>query len=313
MEKFFRTIRAVLYSAPGRGAVSSALLFSSFLAMFSSVPPLSAYVSESRVKGFLAIVFGALFSFILGGIWACLLYSAVVLSASIIIGELIKAGKSFGFVVITSSLSLIALYSSALFVYAEINTTGVMDSLVKVVGMGVDMVAKSYPQIVEQQLVQTGMSKKELITSTAIQLPSIAGVTVLIFVFVNVLMSAKSVKSISKFLKIENLRKAKLPEKLVWLAIAVGVFYLYSQSEYNKLIGVQALGLFFFRTLAVIYFLQGLIIVHLLFASMMGEGLLSVLMFSLLIVFAYMLVVAVGFFDIWFNFRKYIKKGEQQS
>ena len=155
------------------------------------------------------------------------------------------------------------------------------------------------------------MSKKEFVTATAIQLPSIAGVAILIFVFVNVLMSAKSVTSISKFLKTENLRKTKLPEALVWFAISVGAFYLYSQSEYNKLIGVQSLGLFLFRTLAVVYFLQGMLIVRLLFESWLGEGLLSVLIFSLLVVFAYMFVVAIGFFDIWFNFRKYIKKGEQ--
>ncbi len=311
MEKFFRTLRTVLYSAPGRGAVSSALLCTSFLAMFSSVPPLSAYVSESRAKGFLVIAFGALFSFILGGVWTCLLYSVVVASASLVIGELIKSGKSFGVVVFASSGVLIAMYAAALFVYTGLHSTGVMDVLINAVNVSIDIVSKGYPKILEQQLVQTGMSKKEFVTATAIQLPSIAGVAILIFVFVNVLMSAKSVTNISKFLKIENLKRVKLPEALVWFAISVGAFYLYSQSEYNKLIGIQSLGLFLFRTLAVVYFLQGMLIVRLLFASWLGEGLLSVMMFSLLIVFAYMFVVAIGFFDIWFNFRKYIKKGEQ--
>jgi len=311
VEKFFKTLRVVLYSAPGRGAVSSALLFTSFLAMFSSVPPLSAYVSESRTKGFLAIAFGALFSFLLGGMWACLLYSVVVASAALVMGELIKSGKSFGVVIFASSISLIILYAAALFIYTGLHSTGVMDFLIRTVNTSIDIVSKSYPKILEQQLAQTGMSKKEFVTATAIQLPSIAGVAILIFVFVNVLMSAKSVTSISKFLKTENLRKTKLPEALVWFAISVGAFYLYSQSEYNKLIGVQSLGLFLFRTLAVVYFLQGMLIVRLLFESWLGEGLLSVLIFSLLVVFAYMFVVAIGFFDIWFNFRKYIKKGEQ--
>lgn len=311
MEKIFRTLRLVFNSAPGRGAISSALLFSSFLAMFSSIPTLSAYVSESRIKGFFAIAFGALFSFILGGVWACVVYSVIIASASLIIGELIKAGKSFGVVVITSSISLIAFYSLLLFVSASIKSTGTMDFLVSLVNIGFDFVTKNYPNIIEQQLIQSGMSKKELITATAIQLPSIAGVSILVFVFVNVLMSAKSVKSISKFLNIENLKKARLPEKLVWVAILVGAFYLYSQSAYNKNIGVEALGLLLFRTMAVIYFLQGLIIVHLLSSSFLGEGLLSVIIFSLLIVFAYMFVSAIGFFDLWFNFRKYIKKGEQ--
>ncbi len=312
MEKVFKALRDVFYSAPGRGAISSALLFSSFFSLFSSLPTLSAYITEGRLKGTAAVMFGALFSLLIGGTWACLIYAIVVASASIIIGELIRSEKSFGSVFAASSLSIIAVYFLVFLIYAATRSTSLMESLIYIVGYGVDVLSTNYPQIIEQQLMQTGMSKKELITATAIQLPSIIGVAIIAFVFINVMMSARSSKSISKFLKKEHLKKVRLPERMVWLAIIAGAFYLYSISDYNTSIGVKTMGIFFFRTLAVVYFLQGLIIINLFFTSMLGGGLLSVLLFSVMVVFAYMFVAAIGFFDLWFDFRKYIKKGEQQ-
>lgn len=311
MEKVFKTLRDVFYSAPGRGAISSVLLFSSFLSLFSSLPTLSAYVTEGRLKGTAAVMFGAFFSLLVGGVWACVVYTIVVASASIIIGELIRAGKSFGSVLTVSILSIIAVYFVIFSIYSITRSAGLMDSLIYLVGSGVETISNSYPKLIEQQLIQTGMSKKELVTATAIQAPSIIGVAIIAFVFINIMMSARSAKNISKFLNKEHLKKVKLPEKLVWFAIVAGAFYLYSISDYNTSIGVKTMGIFMFRTLAVVYFLQGLIIINLFFDSLFGGGILSVLLFSVTVVFAYMFVAAVGFFDLWFDFRKFIKKGEK--
>jgi len=308
LEKVFKTLRSIFLSAPGRGAVSSLLLFSSFFAMFSSLPTISAYISESRAKGLFAALFGAVFSFAFGGIWGVVLYSVVVVLGSVIIGELIKSGKDFKTVITISSISIMGVYLLSFLVYAFINSSGLMELLISMVNTAFDLITKNYPQFIEQQLMNTGMSRSELIRETAIQIPSVVGVTIMVFVLVNVIMLARSKGNISKFLRIENLKKVKLPEKIVWLAIAVGAFYLYSVSEYNTSMGMKAIGLFLFRTLAVVYFLQGIIIVHQFSISMLGGGLISIMLFSLLVVFAYMFVVAVGFFDLWFNFRKYIKK-----
>ncbi len=92
----------------------------------------------------------------------------------------------------------------------------------------------------------------------------------------------------------------RAPDKLVWLLIACGVLLLLPAKDL-KILGLNGL-----MVLMVIYFFQGIAIVAYFFERRRFPRPLRILLYSLLALqqLLLLLVVAVGLFDMWLNFRK---------
>ena len=313
MAKIFELIRKFFFSIPGKGFSSCILLLSSFFSIFSAVPAISTYVGESRTKGLYVLLIGAGLTFIIGGIPTGIVYVTIIFFSTVVLGELIRSKAGFGKVIVVSSLVIIGTYIAAFVVYSSIYSLNVMDLLVSKIKVGVDFMNINYPDIVKQTLMETGMSDKELVTSIAVKAPATIAVVIIIFVFINVLIAARLNEKLSSFMKFDNLMKTKISEHFVWPALVFGGLYLYTTTQYNTSVTLETVGLLLFKGVMMFYFLHGLMITYLITSLKIPQGFFRALLFSLIVVFAYLFVTALGFFDTWFDYRKYFnKKGEEQ-
>ena len=97
-----------------------------------------------------------------------------------------------------------------------------------------------------------------------------------------------------------RLNRWKAPEHLVWVAIASGVMLLLGHP------GLRMLGVNGLIVMMMIYFFQGIAIVSFYFEKKQFPKVLRVLLYGLIAVQQPLLLVvaAVGFFDIWIDFRR---------
>jgi hypothetical protein len=313
VEKFFEYIRRFFSSIPGKGFSSAVLLLSSFFAVFSPAPALSTYVGKSRLHGYYVLLIGTAITVLVGGIAAGAIYAAVVVLGTVVLGELIKANVSFAKTIALSSLIVIGAYVAILASYSIFYSLDPMVVLSSKVKMAIDFMNANYPELIKQTLVDTGMSEKELIASIAVKIPATVVVVTVVFLFVNLMIVARMGNNISSFLKFDNLINFRMPDYFVWPALIFGGLYLYSTTAYNHSLMVEAVSVMLFKGIMMMYFLYGLMITYVITSLKIPEGFFRALLFSLIIVFAYVFVAAVGFFDTWFNFRKYFnKKGEEE-
>ncbi len=309
MHRFFSSV-------VGKGFTSSILLLSSFFALFSAAPVVTTYVGESRQRGLLVLVIGTALTFILGGVPAGLIYVAMVVLCSIVMGELIRAKMSFGKTLVISSVVLIVVYTGAVVIYSYSQSMGIVDLLTSKVVLAINFMKTSYPDVIKQTLIETGMSEEELALSIATKFPATMASVVMVFLFVNMLIAGRYDQKMIEFLKFDNLMKFRMPEYFVWPAIVFGGMYLYSTTSYNNSVNsvtIEMIGLFLFKAIMTLYFIYGLMVVYIITSLKIPAGFFRALLFSVIIVFAYIFVTAMGFFDTWFDFRKYFnKKGEEE-
>jgi len=161
---------------------------------------------------------------------------------------------------------------------------------------------------------QLGISAEQiaLIKETAGQItrimtlifPGLALVGAAFTVWINVL-AAKMLFQIRDlpFPDLGDLAQWKAPERLVWALIAAGGSFFLPQ-EWIKFTGLNILIVCFF-----VYLLQGLSIVSFLFKRKGIPSGIRAMLYILLVLQQYLLlpVIFVGLFDLWIDFRKYIK------
>jgi hypothetical protein len=102
------------------------------------------------------------------------------------------------------------------------------------------------------------------------------------------------------------LLRFKVPEHVVFLLIIGLAVYLgadYGLGSQAEVFGSNVLG-----CLAVLYFFQGFGIYNDYMAFLKMGPFLRMILTTLTVLFAWKMLVAVGVFDLWFNFRKFIKK-----
>jgi uncharacterized protein YybS (DUF2232 family) len=95
----------------------------------------------------------------------------------------------------------------------------------------------------------------------------------------------------------------KAPEPLVWAAIASGVLLLLPG------FGLKIIGLNGLIVLMVVYFFQGIAVVSFYLRKKQVPRLVRVMLYFIVAVqqLVMLVVIGVGFFDTWFNFRKFEK------
>jgi uncharacterized protein YybS (DUF2232 family) len=95
----------------------------------------------------------------------------------------------------------------------------------------------------------------------------------------------------------------KAPDKTVWFLIAGGLIAFFSPGD------IKYIGLNLLIVCAFIYLMQGLSIIAFLFSRKKVPSFLKFIFYFLIFVQHYilLLVIALGLFDLWVDFRKYIK------
>lgn len=105
---------------------------------------------------------------------------------------------------------------------------------------------------------------------------------------------------------LKDLLQFKVPEYLVWLLIVgLGLFLGadYGLGSMAEVAGTNLLG-----CLAILYFFQGFGIYNDFLSFIRTGGILRIILTTFTVIFAWKMLVVIGVFDLWFNFRKFFKK-----
>ncbi len=132
-------------------------------------------------------------------------------------------------------------------------------------------------------------------------IPAIMIVATLFVVWSNLLLARLVLRSKELFCPdFGRLNQWKAPEHLVWVAIASGVLLLFGHP------GLKMLGINGLIVIMMIYFFQGIGIVSFYFEKKQFPKILRILLYGLIAIQQPLLlvVVALGFFDIWIDFRR---------
>ncbi len=142
----------------------------------------------------------------------------------------------------------------------------------------------------------------EMLNSTfLIIMPGMFAVSFMATMWMNILIIKKLLLRKGILLKsMENLNQYKAPEYLVWIVIVLGAI-LFLPMEAPKYVSINCL-----IALMLVYFFQGIAVVSFFFQTKRSPAALKVFCYSLIAVQLYflILVIGLGFFDNWINFRK---------
>jgi len=132
-------------------------------------------------------------------------------------------------------------------------------------------------------------------------IPAIVIVTTLFVVWSNLLLARSLLRSKELFCPdFGKLNQWKAPEHLIWVAIASGGLLLFAHP------GIKMLGINGLIVIMMIYFFQGIAIVSFYFEKKQFPKVLRAILYGLIAMQQLLLlvVIAVGFFDVWIDFRR---------
>lgn len=148
--------------------------------------------------------------------------------------------------------------------------------------------------------------------STVIQLftrifPALCIISVLFTVWLNTLMGNRILSKSGVVLPgLSGLSEWRAPNWLVWIFIGAGGLSFFPQTQ------IRFPGINIFLVASFLYFLQGLAILSFFFQSKNISFFFRWLCYFLIAIqqFLMIAIAAVGFFDIWIDFRKYFRKDQ---
>lgn len=290
--------------------LAAALYLSVIFAVFSALPLIYAHLRFGRFAGILCSVTNMVLVFAASGRAnaAVFFVLAVVLGAAMaeFVKHKIKLEWSaiFSIVIMSvTSLLLILSYSHKF----NINPIEKLDSFV---GSMVDQVAGNVEkykasssvsnQDLEKFLIDPEMTKKNILY----ELPSAATIILLIVVVSNMLLMLRlNLMNVRENygLSSDFFKSWKSPEHLVWPTLVAG-FCLVLEFP-----GISEVALNVFKVLMAIYAIHGLAITNHLFDIWGVKGFLRPIGYVMAVAILLPLVISMGFFDLWFNFREKFK------
>ena len=199
----------------------------------------------------------------------------------------------------------VVLFSSILFVLFYSNITGIqIGSLVSAyIVKNLELTLELYRNIgMPEENIHMISSSMESFQYVLIRIiPALAIASTLFIIWTSLMLAKPLLKTKNLFYPdfgLLNLWKA--PEYLVWITISCGILLLIPDKAV-RLMGINGI-----LILMTIYFFQGMAIVSFYFEKKQFPRLLRFFFYSLIAIqqVILLIVVILGFFDIWFNFRK---------
>jgi uncharacterized protein YybS (DUF2232 family) len=240
---------------------------------------------------------------ILGGFTFDVFFFIELLLIGFVLSELIELKLSiektfiYACIVVLSSSILVVLFYS--------NITGIqVGSLVSTyIVKNLELTLELYKNMgMPEENIHMISSSMESFQYVLIRIfPALAIASTLFIIWTSLMLAKPLLKTKNLFYTdFGQLNLWKTPEYLVWIAIACGILLLIPDRAV-RLMGINGIII-----LMTIYFFQGMAIVSFYFAKKQFPRLLRFFLYSLIAIWQVILLIVVilGFFDIWFNFRK---------
>lgn len=290
--------------------LAAALYLSIIFAMFSALPLIYVHLRFGRLPGIAASITNMALVFALSGRVnsAVFFVLAVVLAATI--AECIKLKLKIEWNVVISVVMMMLVSTLLLGSYSHKFNVNPFQKLESYVGSAVEEIASNVEkykasatissQDLDKLLVDPEMTKRNILY----ELPSAITISLLVLAISNILLIARlglgGVRSHPQ-LHPEYFKTWKAPDHMVWPTLAAGFCLVIDVP------GVSDVALNVFKILMAVYAVQGLAIVNALFDLWGVKGFLRPLGYVLAVAILLPLVISLGFFDLWFDFRNKFK------
>lgn len=285
------------------GLFASATFFlSGFLALFAPLPlillaltrglPLAAFATLTN----LAIVYSA------GGETNAAIFLVFMIPVGLTLPWALRRRWSLEATVALALGGVAALVLAGAFYYSRVHDVNVWNAIREMVGRNLDRVLASLPPESLQNLLEnTGaIDQEEFRRAFFIDLPWRVAVFCLALIWVNLLAPLRlNIGKIRDHLGLapDFATQWKAPEWLIWPTIVAGFGVLVNASP------VGEISTNLFKFLLAIAAIQGLSVLACFFDAWKFRGPLRSVAFVFLVLLMLPLVIALGFFDQWFDFR----------
>jgi len=221
----------------------------------------------------------------------------------LILPEVFEMNLSVEKTVGITTVAVLAMGIVMLSLYSLLSTTSpwtvVSDYLEQSVKLALAMYREMAPS--EEKIGILAQSMEDIQYFMLRIIPAIVIVTTLFVVWSNLLLARYMLRSKQLFCPdFGRLNQWKTPESLIWVAIASGGLLLFGHP------GIKMFGINGLIVIMMIYFFQGIAIVSFYFDKKQFPKVLRAILYSLIAIQQLLLlvVIAVGFFDMWIDFRR---------
>ena len=275
-----------------------------FCALFIPLPTLFYRSKLGRNTG--AIVPAtALFvmAVVLGGIAVDLVFFLELLLLGFMMGEFLAMNLSVEKTILYTCLAVIVSGFFGLVFYSNVNGTEISVLVSEYIAQNLKLTMVLYESmgVSEESLVQLSNSLEQIHYVLVRIVPAMVIGSTLFVAWINLLLAKGILTAKGVFFPdFGRLNHWKAPDALIWLFIGCGGMLLMPGNSL-KMLGLNGL-----LILLTVYFLQGIAVVSYYFEKKRFPRALRLFLYTLIALqqFILLLIIGLGLFDIWLNFRK---------
>jgi uncharacterized protein YybS (DUF2232 family) len=279
-------------------------IFGFFCSLFIPLPILFYRSKLGRKTGaVIPIAAGVIMMMVLGRFSIDLLFFFELMLLGFILSELMAVDLTIERTVLFACSAIIGSALVGLLLYSQVIHKGLMDVAADYVAQNLQLTLLLYESMgMSEENIQLIADSLEQIQYVLLRIiPALAIASTMFVSWTSLLISRPLL--ISRGLYYPNfgpLNLWKPPEPLVWGVIGCGLILLIPSGSV-KLIGLNGLIM-----LMTVYFFAGIAIVSFYFEKKRFPRLLRIFLYSLIALqqFVLILIIGLGFFDVWLNFRK---------
>ena len=275
-----------------------------FCALFIPLPTLIYRSKLGRTTGtIIPVIATIIMAVILGGISIDILFFFELLLLGFVLSELLELNLSIEKTILYACGSVVITGIICLLFYSNIANKGIFALVSEYVGKNIELTLSLYENMgMKQESIQMISSSLESIKYVFIRIiPALVVASILFISWINLLLS-KSIFNNWNLIYPDfgALKLWKAPELLVWIIIGCGILLIFPNNTL-KILGLNGL-----LILMTIYFFHGIAIVSFYFEKKRLPRLLRFFLYSLIALqqIVLLVVIGLGFFDMWLNFRK---------
>jgi uncharacterized protein YybS (DUF2232 family) len=240
---------------------------------------------------------------LIGGISLDVLFFAELLLIGFVLGELIELNLSIEKTVLYACGSALLAGLAGLLISSVLSGEGIYTIVSRYVGKNLELTMVLYRNMgMPEESIELISRSLEKIRHILVSIvPALVSASTLFITWISILLAKPVLQSRSLFYPdFGPLNVWKAPEYLVWGVIGCGIS-LFLPSTAVKTISLNGL-----LILMTVYFFQGIAIVSFYFNKKRFPRIIRVSLYTLIALqqLVLLVVIGLGFFDLWFNFRR---------
>ncbi len=238
-----------------------------------------------------------------GGFSIDLMFYGAILLIALFLGEFLEKHFTVEKTIFYTVFSTASICSALFFIYASTTGSDAFELISEYVAANLKLTMTLYTDMgMPQDNIEMINRSIDTIQYVLIRLIPAIVITMLTFItWINTLSIKRLLIKKGIHMKaLEQLNQWKAPEKLVWMVILSGLF-LIVPGRGSKIFALNCT-----MIIMPIYFFQGIAIISFIFEKKKFPPILRLFIYSIIAIqqIFILLIVGIGFFDTWINFRK---------